>query len=343
MIALDLFVRTFAFSQLALIALLSLLAHRRDRNFQLLIGLCISESAYLFIYPLWIAGDRGWLLWSLAVISSANALFLFLLSAKLFTRLWSLKTEKTLAMTYILISAGAHLEILPPVVVDTLGLRIMVVAGGCLALLALAAILKNWSVDLVESRRRLRLVFFVLMIGGWGLWVVLVMAGVNWYSGDPFALAECLWIALIALMFNLTHWRGRPDSIWLDLQPKLQGVYRDEKMDELTQLIDQRRIYREEGMTIAGMARALGTGEQRLRQIINQQLGYENFNDFLNHHRVKDAAQLLIEGENKILDIAYEVGFLSLATFNRAFKKEFAMTPSEYRSGPRDESAVMNA
>ena len=69
-----------------------------------------------------------------------------------------------------------------------------------------------------------------------------------------------------------------------------------------------------------------------LRQVINQQLGYRNFNAFLNHFRLKLAAEKLkSEPREKVLAIALEVGFASLAPFNRAFKEQFGMTPSEYR------------
>ena len=43
--------------------------------------------------------------------------------------------------------------------------------------------------------------------------------------------------------------------------------------------------------------------------------------------------KLLVEDANsnlKIIEVAYETGFNNKATFNKAFKKETSLTPSEF-------------
>jgi AraC-like DNA-binding protein len=57
-----------------------------------------------------------------------------------------------------------------------------------------------------------------------------------------------------------------------------------------------------------------------------------NFVEYLTQHRIKFSVNLLIDTELKIIDICYRSGFSSHNQFNRAFKKEMNMTPSEYRS-----------
>ncbi|MDD6992251.1 MAG: helix-turn-helix domain-containing protein [Oscillospiraceae bacterium] len=55
------------------------------------------------------------------------------------------------------------------------------------------------------------------------------------------------------------------------------------------------------------------------------------FINFLNHRRVKAAELLLLESGNSITDVAMQVGFASLTTFNRVFKSINGCTPSEYK------------
>ena len=98
------------------------------------------------------------------------------------------------------------------------------------------------------------------------------------------------------------------------------------------------RAYRQDGLTIAQLAERLGMPEYRLRRLINQALGYRNFNSFLNFYRIADAKAALADpaqAEVPVLTIALDAGFSSLGPFNRAFKAETGMTPSEFRRAER--------
>lgn len=56
-----------------------------------------------------------------------------------------------------------------------------------------------------------------------------------------------------------------------------------------------------------------------------------NFNDYLNKVRIEKAKQLLEHTDDRIQDIATQVGYLNLSSFNRMFKKFTGVTPSELR------------
>jgi AraC-like DNA-binding protein len=103
----------------------------------------------------------------------------------------------------------------------------------------------------------------------------------------------------------------------------------------LEQGMTEERVYRREGLTLAGLAQLLGVGETTLRAVINQRLGYRNFNDFLHQYRVQEAAARLAREDLPILTIALECGYGSIGPFNRAFKERMRMTPSEYRGASR--------
>ena len=92
--------------------------------------------------------------------------------------------------------------------------------------------------------------------------------------------------------------------------------------------------FRDMGLTIGGLADSLGIPEHRLRRIINGELGYRNFNDFLNHYRLAAVTQGLSDPELAqvpILTIAMEAGYRSMTTFNRSFRATFDQTPSAWR------------
>jgi AraC-like DNA-binding protein len=92
--------------------------------------------------------------------------------------------------------------------------------------------------------------------------------------------------------------------------------------------------WREEGLTVATLAAKVGVPEHQLRALINGQLGHRNFSAFLNSHRLEEAKRLLSdppEARKQILQIALDVGYGSIAPFNRAFKEATGKTPTEFR------------
>jgi AraC-like DNA-binding protein len=55
------------------------------------------------------------------------------------------------------------------------------------------------------------------------------------------------------------------------------------------------------------------------------------FREFIQQWRTGMAVQLMLESDRGLYDVACEVGFHNLATFERTFKKVTSFTPSEYR------------
>jgi AraC-like DNA-binding protein len=109
----------------------------------------------------------------------------------------------------------------------------------------------------------------------------------------------------------------------------------DQKLiDALMRLMGDERIYRHDNITIGTLATKLGIPEYRLRRLINQRLGYRNFNVFLNNHRIEEAKAALsdpTQAKVPVITIAMDAGFQSLGPFNRAFKATTGVTPTEYR------------
>jgi len=101
---------------------------------------------------------------------------------------------------------------------------------------------------------------------------------------------------------------------------------------KILQLMQQEKVYNNVELSLVQMARQLKTSPTILSKAINQGFG-KNFNDFVNHYRIEAVKEKLKAGEQKtqtLLGIAYDCGFNSKATFNRAFKKATGTSPKEW-------------
>lgn len=99
-------------------------------------------------------------------------------------------------------------------------------------------------------------------------------------------------------------------------------------------LIQEERLYQNPELTLTDLAKKLETNASVISKTINQ--GFQmNFNDCINNYRIEAVKNSFANGEHKkstLLGIAYDCGFNSKATFNRAFKKNTGKTPKEYLS-----------
>jgi len=228
-------------------------------------------------------------------------------------------------------------------------------------------VLSGRALDLVEERRRLRAVLVVLL-ALYSAAIIATEIALPAGSGGPILyLANSIGLLTITLVFALVLLSVSGDSALISLpvtEPAVQGAIqgimqgtlqvtspyrpavvpdqgdRIERDDDsrllaaLRRLMEHDRAYREEGLSIGGLAGKLGIPEHGLRRLINRRLGYRNFNAFLNRYRLDDVMSALADPAQEavpILTIAMDAGFQSLGPFNRAFKAQTGMTPSEFR------------
>ena len=91
--------------------------------------------------------------------------------------------------------------------------------------------------------------------------------------------------------------------------------------------------WRDPELSLASLARLLGTNNSALSRALNEGLGV-NFNEAINRLRVDAVIAALRQRADtrSVLDIALAEGFNSKASFNRAFKLYTGDTPSAYRA-----------
>lgn len=111
---------------------------------------------------------------------------------------------------------------------------------------------------------------------------------------------------------------GLTDSLSLELKEVLLDLFHNQ------------RLYLRNDISLDMVAEKLDTTRHNASQLINEHFEM-NFHEFVNSFRINKAKELLKEqNELNIIDIVYEVGFNNKVSFNKAFKKNTRLTPSQY-------------
>ena len=81
---------------------------------------------------------------------------------------------------------------------------------------------------------------------------------------------------------------------------------------------------------LAELAAQLNCSERHFSRLFRVEVGVP-LRRRQNELRLQWAQQLLVDADIRVVDVARESGYRSLALFNSMFKKHFGLTPSEYR------------
>lgn len=90
-------------------------------------------------------------------------------------------------------------------------------------------------------------------------------------------------------------------------------------------------------LTLAGIARSLGTHEKRLSQAFRRHIGTTVFG-YLGEARIRRGQQLLSDTDMSVQQIAEHTGFSSAANFATAFREQTEVTPTAYRQAMRQQA-----
>ena len=224
-----------------------------------------------------------------------------------------------------------------------------IIPGLLQGLFAAAAIywtLASWRVDLMATRRHARVIVAAVIglniIGSTLLLRVLIpMNSAANYQAHVVLVVSNLLIVMFILIFlgdddvevPLGVAAGIPASSPSPVpvtSPEVATV-----LIQLARLMETERVYQQPSLSVKELADLVGAPEYRLRKIIHEQLGYQNFNAFLHDYRIRDACLQLRDPKMQripILTIALSIGYQSINTFNRGFRDILGMTPSAYRA-----------
>ncbi|GAA0749657.1 hypothetical protein GCM10009431_29500 [Gaetbulibacter jejuensis] len=102
------------------------------------------------------------------------------------------------------------------------------------------------------------------------------------------------------------------------------------KQNLITLMVDH-KIFMDNSLNLESLSEKLETSRHNTSQIINEHFNM-NFFELVNKFRVEEAIQMLklSDKNTQIIDVAYAVGYNNKVTFNKAFKKETSLTPSQF-------------
>lgn len=89
--------------------------------------------------------------------------------------------------------------------------------------------------------------------------------------------------------------------------------------------------HKREELSLAVVAAAAGASVFHFCKVFHKATGLK-FTDYVARVRAEDARTQLLNPNRRISEVAYDVGFQSLTQFNRAFKRVFGKSPSQFRA-----------
>lgn len=343
MLLLDALIRFSAITMLILLAITAVRDIRPARSWPYLICASLSTAALFFSLStpeLALPHELGLLSGFLNV---PNLIFVWLFALSVFQtrfRISAWHIIVSLIYTFPIFWFRAYqVDFFPqPPFILTIGVSI----GSILLMVHLVwVILQERKGDLIEARKRARTIFVIVLvvvtvstaivdlylIAYMPKWTGLIKATTIW----PAVFAASMWILGTPkgnfIVDRMSQKRLSQED--LIISAKNQHLFK-----ELQKLIKDNHIYLDSKMTVTRLAKDLGVTPHRLRALINQSLGYENFNQFMNALRIDAITEKFDDPINDhlpILTLALEGGFRSLSPFNKAFKDLMGQTPSQYR------------
>ena len=201
-----------------------------------------------------------------------------------------------------------------------------------IVLLALHIVHRGIHADLVEQRGIARR-WFIAVMGGVMLVVMSIETFSHYDAGPGLDLLQKVLVFAATFGFSVYFLRKNP-NVTLVLPPEpIVEQPEDPMLLELLEKMRSERLYADHDLRVGGLAERFGIPEYQLRKKINQELGYRNFNQFVNKYRIDEAGELLTgDPRTPVLSIALEVGFRSISSFNTAFQAAFGMSATAYRA-----------
>ena len=128
------------------------------------------------------------------------------------------------------------------------------------------------------------------------------------------------------LMQELTY----HDNYRLLSSVQLQSFDDDRSLQKISEVVDYLSKSYESRLALAEVAAKFGMSESRFSRYFRRMTG-NTFTNFVSQLRVNKACQMLLDTDQYISTICYNVGFNNVANFNRRFMEIKGMTPSDFR------------
>jgi len=141
--------------------------------------------------------------------------------------------------------------------------------------------------------------------------------------------AFVFWISINGFKqyYPLQIFTSKPSQDDVEIVEELSGL-----LEKLELLMIKDKVFLNPDLNLELLSNYLGISEKHCSYMLNKGMNV-NFNQYVNNFRIEAFKDRIKEGQNKtftLTSIAYECGFNSKSTFNRVFKLNCGVTPSEF-------------
>lgn len=236
--------------------------------------------------------------------------------------------------------SGSHLNVIEPIA------TIVVIgssAGYALAAWIRCRTYQRWLDDNFSNNESWRLGWMRMIITCFAAALLSAMAAAAWNvlvaPLDYFGRTPVMIVfAALAYTLGLLGWR-HGDVPYPALRETVEPEVQRESRADYAQLVGRWRTqieaggwWREEQLTLAETAKRLAVSQRMLSRGLNAGAA-TNFNALINSLRVSAVRRAIIDGwSGDLLSLAFECGFASKASFNRAFLFHTGQNPSAWRA-----------
>jgi len=183
--------------------------------------------------------------------------------------------------------------------------------------------LRTKRTDLIDARIRFRNIFIIVTATLIGVTLVVEIIPIERETVIILQVLQRSAIFAITLYFLLSNFGIRPGFFFKEI-PKVKSRSVDDPLlnAKLQSLMEDKKIYKQEGLTIRELAELMNEQEYRLRKLINGQLGFRNFNDFLNQYRINDACEILSDPAEMRKTILEKINLAENAHVDRSNRRK---------------------
>ena len=338
MMTLDAFFRFSGIGVLLLLAALTLIHFPKWKSAPYLILACISIIGLFLGYSPKAYQPTGILFVFVRLLDVPYLVFVWLFALSLFNSNFALKLSHILIGTlycapilWVRFTAFGWGTEDPALIGPAISLMsILLVVHLC------GTTLKGRKDDLLNKRRASRIYFVAIVTFVTAVSAIsepLIPSSSEWRQTSK---VLAIWPAIIWCFIWMTSFDKKAVNFSDEIEGEDRLSEKDKQLrDKLVHVMKVGQIFKDPNLSIVILASRMGVTQHRLRSLINLSLGYNNFNEFVNAYRIEEVKGALTDRKRKhipILTIAFDSGFNSLSSFNRAFKNAENITPTEYRN-----------
>ncbi|GGF82420.1 AraC family transcriptional regulator [Paenibacillus albidus] len=136
---------------------------------------------------------------------------------------------------------------------------------------------------------------------------------------------------------GLTELAASVEVFLVEITEALQEARRDRKDGLMARCLDYINQHYTEELSLESVAEAFHFNPSYFCHYFKSKLNI-TFSQYVTGLRLSKAKELLAASSDKVYTVAHQLGYRDVKYFNRVFKKEFGLTPEEYRSLARSKA-----